>query len=125
MKRRFVQINGELVEVGLDYQPLPKADYYVMPDFQPFVDNTGTHITGRAHYREHLASRGAVEMGHSDFPKDPSKWVNPSARNNVPSAGRKEALKLAYDKMVKFKRPKSEVRALLDNVIRREYRGKS
>lgn len=115
-RRRFVQINGELIEVGPDYVPLPKADYHVMPDFEPFVDNTGTHITGRAHYREHLKSRNAVELGHSDFPKDPSQWRNPVSKP-VPALGRKEALKLAYDKIVKYKRPRAEVRAYLDNVI--------
>lgn len=116
MRRRFVQINGELVEVSQDWRPEPQADYHVMPDFDPFVDNTGTPIMGRAHYREHLKKHDAVEMGHSDF-KNATQRPHPVTKS-VPNEGRKEAVKLAFQMIAKQKRPLGEVRAYLDNVRR-------
>ena len=66
MKRRFVQIDGELVEVGADYLPTPRADIHIIPDIEPFKANDGAVINGRAHWRNHLKATGTVEMGHSD-----------------------------------------------------------
>lgn len=66
MKRRFVQIDGELVEVTPGYSAAPRADYHVMPDIEPFKANDGAEIKGRAHWREHLKATGALEMGHAD-----------------------------------------------------------
>lgn len=65
MKRRFVQINGELVEVGLDYQADPRADVHVMTDIKPYrsmID--GGMITSRSHHREHLREHGCIEVGN-------------------------------------------------------------
>jgi hypothetical protein len=66
MKRRFVQIEGELVEVPLNYTPEPRADTHIIPDIEPFKANDGAVIRGRAHWRDHLKATGTVEMGHSD-----------------------------------------------------------
>jgi hypothetical protein len=66
MKRRFVQIEGELVEVGIDYLPSPRVDQHIIPDIEPFKANDGTVIRGRAHWRDHLKATNTVEMGHSD-----------------------------------------------------------
>lgn len=66
MKRRFVQIDGELVEVGMDYLPEPRSDVHIIPDIEPFKANDGAVILGRAHWREHLKMTGTVELGHSD-----------------------------------------------------------
>ncbi len=65
-RRRYVQLDGELVEVGADYVPVPQADYHVMPDLEPFRDNTGTVISGRVGWREHLKRNGLQEFGHAD-----------------------------------------------------------
>lgn len=94
--------------------------HHVMPDFEPFMDTTGTHIKGRAHWRDHLKRTNGVELSHSDIPKA-HEYKNPSARP-IEQAGRKEALKLAMDKITKYKRPASEVRALMDNVVKANRR---
>lgn len=92
----------------------------VMPDFEPFVDNTGTLIKGRQHWREHLKKNNLVELSHSDLP-DPRNYRNPVTRKIDP-AGRKEGIKLALDKIVKYKRPTHEVRAILENVVKANRR---
>lgn len=64
MKRRFVQINGELVEVTRDYAPDPKASY-VMGDIQPYKSMlTGETISSRSKHREHLREHGCIEVGN-------------------------------------------------------------
>jgi len=40
---------------------------YVIPDIQPFTDNTGTHIGGRAQWRDHLKRNNLAEFGVSDI----------------------------------------------------------
>ncbi len=65
MRRKFVQIDGELVEVDNAYRPVD--GHHVMPDFQPFVANDGTVIKGRRQWREHLKNTGGLEMGHADI----------------------------------------------------------
>jgi hypothetical protein len=65
VKRKFVQIQGELVEVDNAYQPIER--HQVMPDFQPFIANDGTLIKGRRQWREHLKQTGGLEMGHADI----------------------------------------------------------
>ncbi len=66
MKRRFVQINGELVEVTPDYVPEPRqTDWRVMPDIKPYrsmID--GRHINSRSAHREHLRAHGCIEVGN-------------------------------------------------------------
>lgn len=66
MKRRFVQIQGELVEVGDGYLPEPRSDVHIIPDIEPFKANDGAVIRGRSHWREHLKMTSTVELGHSD-----------------------------------------------------------
>jgi hypothetical protein len=90
--------------------------HHVMPDIQPFVANTGARIESRAQWNEHLKRTGCVEMSAKDLPK-PSEYLNPVTRK-IDAAGRKEGLKLALDKIAHYKRPKSEVRALLENVVK-------
>ncbi len=65
-RRRFVQIDGELVEITADYIP-ETPPIHVIPDIQPFVANDGAQIRGRAQWREHLKATNGVEMGHSDI----------------------------------------------------------
>lgn len=86
MRRRFVQINGELVEVGPDYLPTPRADHHVMPDIKPYKSMIdGKEITSRSHHREHLRAHGCVEIGN-----DSSLYQRPKPIQ--PPAGLKERL---------------------------------
>lgn len=65
MKRRFVQIDGELVEVGQDYIPELRQSHQVMGDIKPYrsmID--GSVITSRSHHREHLRMHGCIEVGN-------------------------------------------------------------
>ena len=40
---------------------------FIAPDFEPFRDTSGKHISGRRSWREHLASTGTQELGHADL----------------------------------------------------------
>ena len=63
MRRRFVQINGELVEYGNHLPERLSPD--VMPDIQPYQSMlTGELITSRSRHREHLKERNAIELGN-------------------------------------------------------------
>ena len=65
MKRRFVQINEELVEVPLDWVPDPKADYHVMPDIKGHLSMaSGKWIGSRSTHREDLKSTNCIEVGN-------------------------------------------------------------
>ena len=58
-RRRFIQLNGELVEVTPDYVPEPRAAYHVMGDIAPYKSMVnGEWITSRSRHREHLRERG-------------------------------------------------------------------
>ena len=63
MRRRYVQINGELVEVG-DVQPQARTE--IVPDFdKPYKSMiTGEMISSRAKHKEHLRRHGYFEVGN-------------------------------------------------------------
>lgn len=64
-RRRYVQINGELVEVTPDYIPEPRADHHIMPDIKPYRSMIDGRIIGsRSTHREHLRMHGCVEVGN-------------------------------------------------------------
>jgi hypothetical protein len=66
MKTRYVQIDGELVEVSQDYVPEPQSAL-VMPDIQPYKSMvTGEMITSRSRHREHLKMHNVIEIGNED-----------------------------------------------------------
>ena len=94
-KRRFLQINGELVEVTPDYVPEPRADFHVMGDIQPYrsmID--GREITSRSRHREHLKDHGCVEVGN-ELPKTPQ----PVGLPDVNPQGRRELIRAQVDAM--------------------------
>lgn len=63
MRRRFVQINGELVEYG-QHAAEPVAPL-VMPDIKPYTSMIdGREITSRSVHRDHLRQHGCVEIGN-------------------------------------------------------------
>lgn len=101
-------------EAWIEKQEGPRQAHHVMADIQPFVSNTGAQINSRTGWRDHLARTGCVEVTARDFPKA-SEYRNPCARP-IETAGRKEGIKLALDKLSVYKRPKAEVRAILENV---------
>ncbi len=62
MRRRFIQINGELVEVT-EAVDLPVHE--VMTDIKPYKSMiTGEMITSRSQHREHLRKHGFREVGN-------------------------------------------------------------
>ena len=63
MRRRYVQIDGVLHEVG-DVRATPRVE--IVPDFdKPYQSMiTGEMITSRAKHREHLRRHGYVEVGN-------------------------------------------------------------
>lgn len=63
MRRRFVQINGELVEYGRHIPEPKSAD--VMPDIKPYQSMIdGSEIKSRSHHRAHLRQHGCQEVGN-------------------------------------------------------------
>jgi hypothetical protein len=71
LRRRWIYIDGEAVEVGPDYVPLTdRTSYQVMPDIQPFKDMTGKVIEGRRQWRDHVKALGGVECGVSDLKRE-------------------------------------------------------
>lgn len=80
MRKRYVQIDGQLVEVTKEWAPEPKASY-VIADIQPYQSmQTGEMIGGRRQHREHLRQHGLVEIGNEVDklkpwgPKPSIKW---------------------------------------------------
>ena len=97
MRKRYVQINGELVEVSKDWRPEPKADFHVMPDIQPYQSMVdGTMITSRSQHREHLRMHNCVEIGNE------TKYLQPKPFTSPP--GLKEALIQATDQVLSRRR---------------------
>lgn len=70
-RRRWIQIDGELVEVIPDYTPEPRRGPMIMPDITPYramgVDiATGKApvIHSRSQHREYLRRNGYIEIGN-------------------------------------------------------------
>ncbi len=65
MRTRYIQIDGELHEVGNDWTPEPKSDIHIMPDIQTYrsmID--GSIIASRSQHRAHLRQHNCVEVGN-------------------------------------------------------------
>lgn len=97
MRRRFVQINGELVEVPIDYVHEPRADHHILPDIKPYKSMiTGEMITSRSKHREHLRAHGCIEVGNE------TKYLQPKPLQSPP--GLKETLIRATDQVMSKRR---------------------
>lgn len=58
-RRRYVQIDGELIEVTPDYQAEPRADIHIQGDLPGYVSpTTGLWVEGRRARREDLKRSG-------------------------------------------------------------------
>lgn len=71
---------GELVEVGNDYIPEPRADIHIMGDIKPYQSMIdGSWITSRSKHREHLRMHDCVEIGNdSSLHRKPQPLQSPS-----------------------------------------------
>jgi len=65
VRRRWVYINGEAIEVNADYTPVLPDAPLVMGDIAPYQSMVdGSMITSRSHHREHLRRHNLVEYGN-------------------------------------------------------------
>lgn len=93
MRRRFVQIAGELIEIGTRTPTRVSAD--VRGDIKPYKSMiTGEMITSRSKHREHLLKHGCQEVGNDRAIYRPMQ--------NIPDAApqqRKELIRAQIDSM--------------------------
>ena len=72
MRKRYIQINGELIEA--EKVSRDPAAPMIMPDIQPYrsmID--GSMITSRSEHRMHLKQHGCVEVGNDSSLQKTSK----------------------------------------------------
>lgn len=81
MRTRYIQRNGELIEVTKDcVAPACPAAPYVMPDIKPYQSMIdGSYIQSRSTHREHLRQHNCIEVGNE-------KMSNPTPREIPPPA---------------------------------------
>ena len=95
MRRRFVQIEGQLVEVGVA-SGKPRLAPDIMPDIQPYQSMVdGSIITSRSRHREHLRQHRCVEVGN-DALKEAER-----AYKNIPDVApqqRRDVIRAQVDK---------------------------
>jgi len=78
VRRRFLQVDGKLVEVSLNYVPEPRSAL-VMKDIQPYKSMIdGSEITSRSRHREHLRMHGCIEVGNE------TKYLQPKPLQSPP-----------------------------------------
>ncbi len=77
MRKRYVQRNGELVEVGLDYIPEPRTPM-IYGDIKPYKSMIdGSEITSRSKHREHLRAHNCIEVGNEIKHLQPKPLTSP------------------------------------------------
>ena len=98
MRRRFVQINGELVEVGADYVAPPRStSAQIIGDIKPYKSMIdGREITSRSKHREHLREHRCIEVGNE------TKYLKPKPLTSPP--GLKDAIIRATDQVLSKQR---------------------
>lgn len=84
MRKRWVQIGGELVEVTADYVPDPRSAL-VMPDIKGYRSMCdGSWVDGRAAHREHLRMHNVIEVGNElDKPKPRKVGPPPGLKQRI------------------------------------------
>ena len=77
---RYIQINGELMEVGKVVRNADPVAPYVMPDIQPYQSQiTGEMIQSRSRHREHLRQHNCIEVGNEKMSNAPPREAPPPA----------------------------------------------
>jgi hypothetical protein len=77
VRRRFIQRDGVLIEVGLNYVPEPRTPM-VYGDIKPYrsmID--GSTITSRSRHREHLRAHNCFEIGNETKHLQPKPITSP------------------------------------------------
>jgi hypothetical protein len=93
MRKRFVQVDGQLIEVSKDYKQVREATtaHNIIPDIQPYQSMaTGEMIGGRRQHREHLRANGLVELGNEKlkpFEAKPQVNWNEAVRETMARKG--------------------------------------
>ena len=83
MRRRFLQVDGQLIEVALDYAPEPRGPM-IMKDIQPYISQAdGSLITSRSRHREHLRAHNCFEIGNETKYLKPKPIVSPPGLKDV------------------------------------------
>lgn len=96
MRRRYIQINGELVEVPLNYVAEPRSAQ-VMKDIAPYKSMLdGSEITSRSRHREHLRAHNCIEIGNE------TKYLQPKPITSPP--GLKESIIRATNEVLQKQR---------------------
>jgi hypothetical protein len=60
VKRRFIQINGELVEVSNDYETAPRGGDYVLWNDRDYQDMGDQRFSSRTKHRRYMRERGVT-----------------------------------------------------------------
>jgi len=92
VRRRFVQINGELVEITNESRPQVHQVIPEIEGYRSMVD--GSWIDSRSKHREHLKRHNCVEVGN-----DSSLWAGPKGIPDVAPQQRKEIIRAQIDSM--------------------------
>lgn len=96
MRRRYIQRDGQLIEVPLNYVPEPRGPL-IMPDIKPYVSmQDGSLITSRSRHREHLRMHNLIEIGNE------TKYLQPKPLKSPP--GLKETIIRATDAVLSKRR---------------------
>lgn len=97
MRRRYVFMDGEMVEVSETYEnKRPSTDSHnIIPDIAPYrsmID--GSVITSRSKHRAHLRQHGCIEVGND------SSVMNPQRKPLQSPPGLKETIiRVANEKL--------------------------
>jgi hypothetical protein len=90
-------MDGELVEVGLDYKNVRNArsDHNIIPDIKAYKSMIdGSTITSRSKHRAHLREHGCIEVGND------SSVMNPQRKPLQSPPGLKETIiRVANEKL--------------------------
>jgi len=62
MRRRYIQVNGELIEVPLNYVPSPKNSDAVLWNDRSYQDANDPRFTSRTQHREFMNRHGLTTV---------------------------------------------------------------
>jgi hypothetical protein len=89
-RRRFIQINGECVEVEHDYKSSGRQSNApaIICDIAPYQSMiTGEMITSRSAHREHLKQHNMIEVGNE------IKYISQPTKMDPPKGLKEEIIK--------------------------------